>query len=226
MRKAFELKPNVRLTRYTYAVILISVGKADEALAFLRQDIEQAEKNGSGRISPLTRGFLFMMLGRYQEMFEQIETVVSHASEPNWVLTMWLAVAHALNGMQSEALDEINKVKDLPAPREDAFFLGQYSALLARCGRREEALKKIEELRTLPSQKNIDPDIYLANVYAGLGDRDKAFECLDKAYKSRSTQMGLLLCQWWLHDLHSDPRFDALRAKMGLPKARSLNRGF
>ena len=226
MRRAFELKPNVGLTRYIYALILISVGKADESLAFLRQDIEQGEKKDSARMSTLLRGFLFMILGLYQEMSTHMETVLSRASEPNWVLTMWLAVAHALNGRHSVALDVINEIKDLPAPREDAYFLGQHAAILARCGRREEALQKIEELRALPGQENVDHTIALACIYAGLGDKDKAFECLDQAYRDRSTQLGMLLCEQWLHNLHSDPRFDALRAKIGLPKARSLNRGF
>jgi TolB-like protein len=222
IRQAFELKPKEGFTRYTYIVILTAVGKADEASAFIDQEIERAEKSSSGRQYSIGLAHYFMFLGRYQEMLDEMENVAGRASEPNWVLTMWLAVAHALNGRHSEALDEINKVKDLPAAREDAYFLGQHAAILARCGRREEALKRIGEMRILPSQKNIDPDMYLANVYAGLGDKDEAFECLDKAYKSRSSQMGYLLFQWWLHDLHSDPRFDALREKMGLPRARRL----
>ncbi len=222
IRRAFELKPKEGFTRYNYIVILTAVGKADEASAFIDQEIAQAEKTSSGRQYSIGRAFFFMFLGRYQDMLDEMKNVVSRASELNYIYTMWFAVAYVLNGRNSEALDEINKVKDLPAPREDAYFLGQHAAILARCGRREEALKKIEEMRALPSQKNIDPDIYLANVYTGLGDKDKAFEYLDKAYKSRSSQMGYLLSQWWLHDLHSDPRFDALSEKMGLPKARPL----
>ncbi len=223
IRRAFELKPKEKegFIIYNYIVILTAVGKADEASAFIDQEIAQAEKTSSGRRYSIGRACLFMILGRYQDMLDEMKNVASPSLEPHYVVyTMWLAVAYALNGRQSEALDEINKVKDLPVARQDAYFLGQHAAILARCGRREEALKKIEEMRALPSQKNIDPDIYLANVYAGLGDKDKAFEYLDKAYKSRSSQMGYLLSQWWLHDLHSDPRFDALREKMGLPKAR------
>jgi adenylate cyclase len=226
IRRAHELKPKDESARYNYFfIVLTCVGKTDEALVFLKQEIERTEKTGSGRKYSIGTAFHFMLLGQYQEMLEEMKNVAGNTSEPNWFLTMWLAVAYVMNGRRSEALDEINKVEDLPSLREDAYFLGQHAAILARCGRREEALKKIEELRALPNQKNVNPAILLASVYAGLGDKDEAFEYLDQAYRRHSAQMGWLLCQPWLHDLYSDPRFDVLRKKMGLPKASVLNKG-
>lgn len=57
----------------------------------------------------------------------------------------------------------------------------------------------------------------VAGVYAQLGDKDQAFEWLDKAYQSRS-------CLYWLRQdprlasLHADPRFQALLTKMRFPQ--------
>jgi hypothetical protein len=65
----------------------------------------------------------------------------------------------------------------------------------------------------------------LALVHASLGDKDKAFEYLDQAYQSRSSEMGELLINFWLHNLHSDPRFEALKTKMGLPRTTQPIKG-
>ncbi len=222
IRLALQLKPKEWLARILFSRFMAAGGKTEEAAAFVKQEIEQDEKQYSKRRYWEEWGLSFLYLGLYQDGLEEFKNVASSFSSPNWGISMWLAVAYVLNGKNSEALEEIDKVKDLPAPREDSLFLRQYAAILARCGRREEALKKIEELRALPGQKDVDHDLTLAGVYAGLGDKDKAFELLDGAYERHSSRMSRLIIDPWLHDLHSDPRFDALREKMGLPKARRL----
>jgi TolB-like protein/Flp pilus assembly protein TadD len=222
IRLALELKPKEWLARILFPRFLNIGGKTEEAVAFLKHEIEQDEKQYSKRRYWEEWGLSFLFLGLYQEGLEEFKNVASSFSAPNWAISMWLAVAYALNGKNSEALQEINKVKDLPAARADAVFLRQHAGILGRCGRREEALRKIEELMALPGQKNVDHSMSLAGLYAVLGDNDKAFEYLDRAYKTHSSQLSRLLNDHWLHNLHSDPRFDALREKMGLPRARRL----
>ncbi len=223
IRLALQLKPKEWLARILFSRFMAAGGKTEEAVAFVKQEIEQDEKQYSKRRYWEEWGLSFLYLGLYQDGLEEFKNVASSFSAPNWGISMWLAVAYILNGKNSEALEEIDKVKDLPAPREDSLFLRQYAAILARCDRREEALKKIEELRALPGQKDVDHDLTLADVYAGLGDKDKVFELLVGAYERHSSRMCRLLIDPWLHDLHGDPRFDALREKMGLPRARRLD---
>jgi tetratricopeptide (TPR) repeat protein len=58
----------------------------------------------------------------------------------------------------------------------------------------------------------------MATAYAMEGDKDKAFEWLDRAYEQREGQeITLLKCEPYFKNLHGDPRFTALLKRMGLP---------
>jgi hypothetical protein len=49
------------------------------------------------------------------------------------------------------------------------------------------------------------------------GDKDRAFAELDKAYEARSWYMAVMGVEAKLDNLRSDPRYDKLLAKVGLP---------
>jgi hypothetical protein len=57
---------------------------------------------------------------------------------------------------------------------------------------------------------------FIAMIYAGLADADRAFEWLDRAYAGRSTPLVWQSGDVDLDLLQSDPRFAELRKKMGL----------
>jgi hypothetical protein len=56
----------------------------------------------------------------------------------------------------------------------------------------------------------------IAWLNTSLGEKERAFAALDKAYISRDPSMSWLLNSWWLEPLHSDPRWSALVRKVGL----------
>ena len=77
-------------------------------------------------------------------------------------------------------------------------------------------MNMLRELEERSKQKFI-PKNTIAIIYAALGEIYKAFEFFEKAYQERAE--GLL----WnhkrfpdLHGIHLDPRYTALRKKMGL----------
>ena len=57
----------------------------------------------------------------------------------------------------------------------------------------------------------------LAVIYAALGDTDRAFEALDRAAVTVPHRVGNLLRDPEMAALRGDPRFDAVRKKLGLP---------
>jgi Tetratricopeptide repeat len=83
-------------------------------------------------------------------------------------------------------------------------------------GRREEAMRLIEELRGWSDRGGYDPYTNIAMVYAGLGQNDEAMRWLEKAYQARSS---------WLIDLNEPPwdtlrldaRFQDLLRRIGFP---------
>jgi hypothetical protein len=60
------------------------------------------------------------------------------------------------------------------------------------------------------------PDFQGAVLYAKVGNKDKAFECLEKSYQTREPWMRLLKVEPGLDSVRDDPRFDELVKRVGL----------
>ena len=54
-------------------------------------------------------------------------------------------------------------------------------------------------------------------IYAALGDNDRAFEALNQAADIVPQRLGLILMHPEMASLRGDPRFAAIRRKLGLP---------
>jgi tetratricopeptide (TPR) repeat protein len=118
-------------------------------------------------------------------------------------------------GMYEEAIKEFQKSIELSGQKE---LLGIVGHAYGMAGKRDEALKILKELITLSRSKDviIDPDL-IAAVYIGLGEKDPAFEWLNKAIDYRSGDMPLLKSDPVYDPLRSDPRFADLLRRVGLP---------
>jgi hypothetical protein len=63
-------------------------------------------------------------------------------------------------------------------------------------------------------------DFYLlAQIYAGLGEKDEAFRLLEKGYEQRSASMPYLTIDPFWYGMRSDPRHADLLRRIGLPQA-------
>jgi hypothetical protein len=80
-------------------------------------------------------------------------------------------------------------------------------------GERGEANRLLKELI---KENQVSP-YYIAVGYAGLGDKDRAFEFLDKAYREQASMLQYLKIQPTLESLRDDPRFGELARRIGLP---------
>ena len=87
----------------------------------------------------------------------------------------------------------------------------------AMAGKRGEALKMLEELKQLSNRRYVPPS-GMATVYVGLGEKDQAFEWLEKAYEERDRWLVFLKVDASLDPLRSDPRFQDLLRRMNLPE--------
>ena len=83
-------------------------------------------------------------------------------------------------------------------------------------GRKDEALKLFDELRGYSKQRYTSPFL-TAIIYMGLGEKDQALEQLEKAYEDRSDYLPFLNAEPAFDSLRSDPRFQDLLRRMGLP---------
>jgi hypothetical protein len=83
-------------------------------------------------------------------------------------------------------------------------------------GARSEGQKVLEEMRGLSQRRYVPPE-YIAVVYEGLGERDRALQWFEKAYAERSMN-GWILPDPRLDRIRTEPRFKILMRRMGLPQ--------
>jgi hypothetical protein len=94
----------------------------------------------------------------------------------------------------------------------------------ATSGDIQNALEQVAELERQGRQGYVSP-YYLAVVYAGLDDKDRAFGELEKAYKNRDDNLFDLNVDPWFDKLRLDPRFKDLLLRLpseALGKALNL----
>jgi tetratricopeptide (TPR) repeat protein len=126
-----------------------------------------------------------------------------------------LAQSYAAESMFTEALNA--NAHHLELSHEWPYARAIDGYLRARLGDRKTALKRISEL-TAMSKTGYVPALTFAVVYVGLGDKDHAFEWLNKAYEERFTRLAYIRQEAFWDSLRSDPRYTELIRKMGFPQ--------
>ena len=84
-------------------------------------------------------------------------------------------------------------------------------------GKRSEAKKVVSRLTDLSKRRYVS-SFDVALVYVGLGEKDAAFEWLEKALAERSSDLVFLNWNDKLASLRSDARFSQLLRQVGLPE--------
>jgi TolB-like protein/Tfp pilus assembly protein PilF len=210
-RRALELNPSYSDAHHEYALLLSSLGKFEEALARERQAID---------LDPLAvlyrhgLAWKLYLARRYDEAIEQYRKTLE--MDPNFPRThLRLGEAYATKGMYPEAIAEYEKFSALGGGSTiETAMIGNAHA---RAGERAEALNALGQLEA-ESKRRYVPAYHFAIVYTGLGDRDRAFAWLDRAYEERSQFLVDLKYLPILDPLRSDPRFSELVKRVGLPE--------
>jgi eukaryotic-like serine/threonine-protein kinase len=207
--RAIELNPSYADAHLAYASYLMTRGRAEESIA---------ASNRARELDPFSlsisahRGFLLENARRYDEAIEQLRRVI--AMDPNNYQAHWyLGHTYAANGQFNEAVAASEKAVSLSGRATGALgFLGLAYGL---AGRKGDATRILNELLALDERRYVTPAA-LANVYIGLGDYDRAFVWLEKAYQERSGYIVWLKVFPIVDPLRSDPRFDDLVRRVGL----------
>ena len=209
-RRALELNPSAASIYHWYALYLTTVGKVDEAVQAI-QKAHQLDPT-SLRIKADV-GQAYNAARRPDEAIEQERQVLE--LNPNARVAYWIrGMAHEQKGEFEQAIRDFSEA--LKRSPGNPNYLGALGHAYAVSGRASEARKIAKELeRPLRGGEEV-PAFFLALVYAGLGDKDKAFEWLEHAYRDRSGSVRYLKIEPRLDPLRSDPRFADLMRRVGL----------
>jgi TolB-like protein/Tfp pilus assembly protein PilF len=204
-KRALELNPDYPTGHQRYGIFLVMSGRSDEGLRELKRALELDP--ASLPINADLGGNLCLYLGQPDKGLEQLKKTLELA--PDWPRAhVSLSNCYAEKGMWNEAVQEMVSIG---APGNV-----QRARMYAATGRRDEALKIIAEMKERSKQQYVSP-LGFANIYAALGEKDQAFEYLEKAYAERVPFLrGLKTSRVW-DPLRSDPRFADLLKRVGLP---------
>jgi Flp pilus assembly protein TadD len=101
---------------------------------------------------------------------------------------------------------------------DETSFKAELANAYAVAGKTEEAQSILHELTALAAHQYVSPYNF-ALIYTGLGDKNNAFQWLEKAYDERSVRLINIAVHPRFASLRSDPRFADLVRRIGLPAA-------
>ena len=218
-QKEFErslvLNPAYPTGNHYYAEFVMTMGRQPEAVARMKKS---QECDPLSLIISVAIGWAFYMGRRFDDSMEQFRRTVE--LDANYPMTYWIL------GM---LLRKLGRYQQAIAEGEKSVMLSGGSSVmraalaqsLAASGEKGKATQILDDLKKLAKEKYVGA-YFLAGIYAGLGEDDRALEHLEKAYEEHSH---------WLIYLHIDPTMDALRSntrfqdllrRIGLPLPQAI----
>jgi serine/threonine-protein kinase len=205
--RAIELDPYNSLSRLFYAHLLSNLGRHDEALEQIRK---ARERDPISLVVNAVEGQVLFFAGRTDASAAALKRTID--MDPNfWLAHLFITRVHLRNGDYDEVIRSGERAAELTGGNAEALATVAFG--YARSGRPDEARRILAELQERSKTRYV-PSCALAQIYAGLGDRDAAFAQLEKAYTERDAIMVFLKVEPKWDDLRTDPRFVDLLRRM------------
>ena len=208
-RRCLEAAPHNATAHNYYASFLTTLARFEEALAEWRR---AQELDPLSLIIRAATGWSFYFARRYEEAIREARNALEMG--PTFVVARRvLGLACEKTSKHSQAIEELQKAVELSGGST------QYQADLghayATAGREADARRTLAELEEISRNRYVSP-YSVAAVHLALGDRERAFDWLEKACAERSLGLTFLKVDPNLDVLRPDPRFTSLLARVGL----------
>jgi eukaryotic-like serine/threonine-protein kinase len=207
--RAIELNPRHAQAHMFYGWLLSILDKPAEAADAVRtgEDLEP--------YLPATSGVLALVsyhARRYDQAIRESERALER--DPTSALSLLcISTAHAAKGAHKEAI--LHAERGVGLSPDVNFLRGVLGAVYAMANEKEAARKVLDDLVERSKRMYVGPTV-ISWIYANLGERDLAFEWLEKAYQQRDCTLGFGLRAPMYDVIRDDPRFDSLLTKLGL----------
>jgi serine/threonine protein kinase len=209
-KRSLELNPAYPTANHWHAEYVMTMGRHAEAIAQMKN---------SQTLDPLSLiinvaiGWAHYMARRYDEALAQLLQTVD--LDPNYPVTYWiLGLVYRTTGRYDLAITEGEKGVKLSggSPMVRASLAHSYG----KAGRTKEARQILDDLTSVAKCKYVAPHFF-AGIYIGLGENTLALDCLEKSYEEHSHWLIYLHIDPTMDDLRSEPRFQDLLKRVGLP---------
>jgi TolB-like protein/DNA-binding winged helix-turn-helix (wHTH) protein/Tfp pilus assembly protein PilF len=207
-RQAIEINPGYATAHHWYAWHLSVLGRFDEAI----EEMRKAENlDPLSLIIKADLAEILVIAHSYDESIRRSRKTIE--MDPSFALAhSQLAEAYLQKQMYAEAVAELQMAVKLSG--DSPTCLANLARAYVASGKWSEAEKLMSDLKKR-SNPSLSYSSEIAVIYVALGDRDQAMDWLEKAYEERFNPSVLL--RPGFDRLRSDPRFQNLLRRIGLP---------
>jgi TolB-like protein/Tfp pilus assembly protein PilF len=206
LNRALQINPNSSQAHLFMGLLQACLGNSTDG----SRHIDQAVRLDP--LSPFIRSWQvydFVTHGRLDEALVSAKRTME--IDPNYAyFEPALALVYRQQGRLADALDIYLRVAQTSGQPSSGLAI-----TYARLGKKDDARRVLEKLLELAKKKYYAGD-QIASVYIALGEKDAAFEWLNRAINEHSSAIHRVAFDPDFKDLRSDPRFPALLARIGL----------
>jgi TolB-like protein/DNA-binding winged helix-turn-helix (wHTH) protein/tetratricopeptide (TPR) repeat protein len=208
--RAVELEPGDSEAHHLRSYVLEVLDRKDEALQ---------EQKKATELDPLLRpwsmGALLIRLHQFDAAVDELRSrAEAQPNRPMLRYTLWSA--YRLKGMDKESAEQWEKLMTLNGDQAQAETARR---VFAKRGMKALNEWRLQQAKTEVSKHYVSPYI-LSFSYARLRMKEETLHCLEQAFQERAPSMVFLQDEPDFDFLHSEPRYQAVVSKMGLPSVQ------
>lgn len=210
LRRVLELNPDAAGAYELLLQVHTSRGRFEDAIAAGKRN---ADLDPFSPAPEYGLGITYFHARRFDMAIEHLRRSLQIDPLNPFTLRV-LSLAHAWAGQPEEAVERCRElIASAPGVLQVRLQVG---VTYAKVGQSEEARKILEEV-----EKSWKADgwssFWIAAVHACLGEKDAAFEWLERSFEERASIMVFLQVHTLFENLRDDPRFDSLVKRIGIP---------
>ncbi len=209
-KRAIELNPSYATAHSWYGEYLMALGRFDQAFS----EVSRArELDPLSPVTNLAPGLRLYYSRQYPQAVDQFKKTI--AMDSLFVPAhLFLGRTYEQTARYPDAIAEFGKALELSEGDTNELAALGYADAVSH--QESEARKILQQLTERSQQTYVQPT-WVAVIHIGLGEKDQAFEWLQKAYQDRSAWLVFLKVDPFFDPVRSDPRFTDLMRMVGLP---------
>ncbi len=193
-----------------YAHFLLSMGRTEEAKVESRRTLQLNPRGQEGACVAWHE-----IAAHDYEAAERRSLEALKRGAPDQLARLVLGWSYSLRGMHDKAIPEFQKA--VVGWQNAVYPTAALGHAYAVAGNVAAVRAVLDKLLARAKKEYVSP-YEIAVIFAGLGEKDRAFEWLDKAYEDRSTMLVYFRMDPRIWGLRPDPRFESLLRRMNFPQ--------
>jgi adenylate cyclase len=215
--QALALNPGLVTAHQSYSYMLMKLRRFEESLQHARRALEIDPLSNPANIN---LAVLFFYMRDYEALVQQCQKMLE--LDPQHSLAhLMTAQALARMGRGAAAYQQFASLTD--RPKDHPLIVRMHAEISAVLGRPDLAEKDLQTLLQEKGAAGFFSSSYIAVVYASLGQKDRAFAWLEKAYSEQDSFLSLLQVYPSFDSLRSDRRYASLLRRIGITEGTESN---